>query len=351
LHVAGTGTLQVDGAAVFASTVTGVTASTSDNTTKFATTAYVKSQFDNTVLTGAPTATGVLSFSENSTRIATTEYVKGQFDNTDLTGIPTVPNISNLAQSDAQIANTKFVQDVITGTLITKANVSDLTALENRVTTIEGDYALTTGNTFTGTHNFTGATITVPTPSANSHAATKAYVDVKADIASPTFTGAPISTTPTTSDNSTKIATTAFVRNAITTYGTGISGVTVQDTGSGVGTSSGVTTINFTGTDVNVTSSVGNTVNVDISAASTTLPVGSIIMWYGTAATVPANWHICDGTSGTPNLVNKFASSIAESPPPTTAITCSLKKKPSQVAHQETPRPDNLFSFGKPISL
>jgi len=306
LHVAGTGTLQVDGAAVFASTVTGVTASTSDNTTKFATTAYVKAQFNNTVLTGAPTATGVLSFSENSTRIATTEYVKGQFDNTDLTGIPTVPNISNLAQSDAQIANTKFVQDVITGTLITKANVSDLTTVANRVTVIEGDYALKSGNTFTGTHNFTGATITVPTPSANSHPATKAYVDVKADIASPTFTGAPISTTPATSDNSTKIATTAFVRSAITTYGTGISGVTVQDTGSGVGTSSGVTTINFTGTDVNVTSSVGNTVNVDISAASTTLPVGSIIMWYGTAAAVPANWHICDGTSGTPNLVNKF---------------------------------------------
>ncbi len=37
------------------------------------------------------------------------------------------------------------------------------------------------------------------------------------------------------------------------------------------------------------------------------------------------------------NFVRKIASSIAESPPPTTAMSCSRKKKPSQVAHVETP--------------
>ncbi len=37
------------------------------------------------------------------------------------------------------------------------------------------------------------------------------------------------------------------------------------------------------------------------------------------------------------NLVRKFASSIAVSPPPTTSTSLSLKKKPSQVAHAETP--------------
>jgi hypothetical protein len=37
------------------------------------------------------------------------------------------------------------------------------------------------------------------------------------------------------------------------------------------------------------------------------------------------------------NLVRNVASSIAESPPPMTAMSCSRKKKPSQVAHQETP--------------
>jgi hypothetical protein len=36
------------------------------------------------------------------------------------------------------------------------------------------------------------------------------------------------------------------------------------------------------------------------------LPIGSVIMWYGSAGTVPLGWHICDGTNGTPDLRNKF---------------------------------------------
>jgi hypothetical protein len=39
--------------------------------------------------------------------------------------------------------------------------------------------------------------------------------NIKANIASPTFTGTPLSTTPSTDDSSTKIATTAFVKNSI----------------------------------------------------------------------------------------------------------------------------------------
>lgn len=47
-----------------------------------------------------------------------------------------------------------------------------------------------------------------------------------APIASPVFTGNPTAPTPATSDNDTSIATTAFVRNAITTYGGGVETVT-----------------------------------------------------------------------------------------------------------------------------
>ena len=39
------------------------------------------------------------------------------------------------------------------------------------------------------------------------------------------------------------------------------------------------------------------------------------------------------------NFVRKIASSIAESPPPTTAISWPRKKKPSQVAQVESPWP------------
>ena len=48
------------------------------------------------------------------------------------------------------------------------------------------------------------------------------------------------------------------------------------------------------------------------------------------------------------NLVKNIASSSAESPPPTTAISWSLKKKPSQVAQVDRPCPINRVSASSP---
>lgn len=36
------------------------------------------------------------------------------------------------------------------------------------------------------------------------------------------------------------------------------------------------------------------------------MPIGGIIMWSGSVATVPEKWHLCDGTNGTPDLRNRF---------------------------------------------
>ncbi len=36
------------------------------------------------------------------------------------------------------------------------------------------------------------------------------------------------------------------------------------------------------------------------------LPTGIITLWYGSIASIPAGWVICDGNNGTPNLKNKF---------------------------------------------
>lgn len=41
---------------------------------------------------------------------------------------------------------------------------------------------------------------------------------------------------------------------------------------------------------------------VGVEQAESSFPIGSIILWYGTPANVPAGWAICDGTLGTPNL-------------------------------------------------
>ena len=65
-----------------------------------------------------------------------------------------------------------------------------------------------------------------------------------------TLTGTTAAPTPSTSDDSTKIATTAFVRDII--------------------------------------------------------PSGVILMWSGSIATIPAGWVLCDGSNSTPDLRNRF---------------------------------------------
>lgn len=35
-------------------------------------------------------------------------------------------------------------------------------------------------------------------------------------------------------------------------------------------------------------------------------PVGTIVIWSGTVDDIPAGWHLCDGTDGTPDLQDKF---------------------------------------------
>lgn len=36
------------------------------------------------------------------------------------------------------------------------------------------------------------------------------------------------------------------------------------------------------------------------------IPAGVITMWSGSVATIPTGWALCDGTGGTPNLLNRF---------------------------------------------
>lgn len=36
------------------------------------------------------------------------------------------------------------------------------------------------------------------------------------------------------------------------------------------------------------------------------VPIGAILMWSGSIASIPATWALCDGTSGTPDLRDRF---------------------------------------------
>lgn len=73
----------------------------------------------------------------------------------------------------------------------------------------------------------------------------------KSDSASPAFSGTPTAPTAPNGNNSTQIATTAFV-------------------------------------------------------FSNSVPIGAILMWSGTIATIPAGYALCNGSGGTPDLRNRF---------------------------------------------
>jgi microcystin-dependent protein len=81
-----------------------------------------------------------------------------------------------------------------------------------------------------------------------------AAVASKADSNSPTFTGTPLAPTAAGGTNNTQIATTAFA----------------------------------------------------IAAAAAAFPVGGIIMWSGSVASIPSGWALCNGSNGTPDLRNRF---------------------------------------------
>ncbi len=39
-------------------------------------------------------------------------------------------------------------------------------------------------------------------------------------------------------------------------------------------------------------------------------PINSILIWSGVLADIPKGWQLCDGTNGTPNLLDKFIRSV-----------------------------------------
>lgn len=195
----GTGPVNLTGVAplnspTFTGTPTGPTPANGDNSTKLATTAYVQGQG---FLTLAPVSsvagrTGVVTLGIN-----------------DVTGLPTALTVSGAVQSVAgKIGSVTLTPSDITG-LSTVASTNSYTDLSNKPTIPTNTNQLTNGANF-----ISASQAPVQSVAGKTGIVTLAVADVSgaAPAASPTFTGTVTAPTPVSSDNTTKVATTAFVK-------------------------------------------------------------------------------------------------------------------------------------------
>lgn len=190
----------VDAAAVRTTLALGTAAQS--NVGDFATAASValKSNIASPVFTGTPAAPTPAA-NDNTTKLATTAYVQAE-----LTGLAT-SDISGLVAALALKADLASPALTGTPTAPTQAAANNTTRLATTAFVRGEITALGLGTA--STHPDTDF-------------ATPASLALKANIASPAFTGVPVAPTPIAADNTTKIATTAFVHTEIVNLDLGV---------------------------------------------------------------------------------------------------------------------------------
>jgi hypothetical protein len=147
----------------------------------------------------------------------------------------------------------------------------------------------------------------------------------KAALTAATFTGPIQAPTASSGTSNTQVATTAFVNNLAnsgTTFAHSITGnagsVTNGVLTTGDQTISGTKTFNSTiSGSINGNANTANfsttqDVSINNNSIATTafvrsiVPAGIILMWSGSVATIPSGWLLCNGSSGTPDLRDRF---------------------------------------------
>lgn len=191
-------------------------------------------------LTGNPTAT-TQATTDNSTKIATTAHVKAVIAAAGLAGsdhkhiIADVTGLETALENKSPTVHKHVAADIsdLAGLLATKADLASPAFTGNPTAATQ---AVGNNSTRLATTAFVVTAIAngVSGKADNGHGhivsditGLQAALDAKAALASPTFSGTPKAPTPAAGNNTTQIATTAFVTTAIATFGTNlqISGV------------------------------------------------------------------------------------------------------------------------------
>jgi hypothetical protein len=180
---------------------TAPTQTPADNSTKIATTAYVDTAVTGATIPDADAVTkGKIQLAGDLSGTAASPTVPGltakaNLASPALTGNPTAPT-QTAGDNSTKIATTAYVE-----TAVGAATIPDADALTKGKIQLAGDLG------------GTAASPTVP------------GLTLKADLASPTFTGVPAAPTASPGTNTTQVATTAFVTAAVTGGTTGITGI------------------------------------------------------------------------------------------------------------------------------
>ena len=229
------------------------------------------------------------------------ERIKANTTNiaTNKTNIST--NATNIAANASEI--TKLKSRVSTNETNIKTNTTNITDLDTRVTDLETNVTDLSTSVDTNTTDIT---------------------TLKTDVSTNTTDISTLSTKVTT--NTTNISTNTTNITSIDTRVTKLENK--------VADKSDYEDLK-TKVDGNTTNIATNTTDItniknEIKNLQDSMPIGSIIMFNGKAEEIPSGWVICDGTNGTPNLINKFikGSNIAGSTGGASQVTLSVAQLP-----------------------
>ena len=223
-------------------------------------------------------ATNKTNISTNATNIAanTTEITKLKSRVTvNETNIKT--NTTNISTNATNIKN--LDKRVTTNTTNISTNTTNITSIDTRVTALETNVTDLSTSVSTNTTDIT---------------------TLKTDVSTNTTDISTLSTKVTT--NTTNISTNTTNITSIDTRVTKLENK--------VADKSDYEDLK-TKVDTNITNIATNTTDItniknEIKNLQDAMPVGSIIMYNGKAEEIPSGWAICDGTNGTPNLLDRF---------------------------------------------
>lgn len=252
--------------------------------------------FDERIKTNATNiATNKTNISTNATNIAanTAEITKLKSRvTTNETNIKT--NTTNISTNATNIKN--LDKRVTTNTTNISTNTTNITSIDTRVTALETNVTDLSSSVDTNTTDIT---------------------TLKTDVSTNTTDISTLSTKVTT--NTTNISTnTTDIKNIDTR---------VTKLENKVADKSDYKDLK-TKVDTN-TNDITNIKN-EIKNLQDSMPIGSIIMYNGKAEEIPSGWAVCDGTNGTPNLIDRFilASTYCGGTGGASQITLSVSQLP-----------------------